>query len=601
MENIKRVFECFDDDPCDPDNISINDSIDHTMDSENVNFVRMKERTITYPDLVNFLNKKLALIREGEYFPTTENLKRDLPNSTMFGRHLQDYVSKWMSSIEHSPARTLSSIDDIPISNITQMLIYFKLKDPINSQEKLNRFLDSMLNEINNLNYIPTLNRVIQDLKLKKLTSDQITNWFRSRYKDNKVFYENLTELKTEANSIESIPVYEFLDEKKPQIEKLKFIPTVENIIQDRPEFREVKNLSQLIYTWLEKNNLPSITRAKELTNQESYRRKLRNLLSDLKKDIEKFDFPPTVENIKRITNEFDNFDDLPIYITRWLKENNIAVNLTEYLHNFGIMSDARGLKDFLDIKLPDIASGTYFPTIKNLRKDQVQICTDINSMSNLSVVRDEWLRKNIGKSLTQLIDESNPTYDQLGYNLQKYGYPAQFKSQKLRVMNAEFQVAILKNQTELVKFNSTKKINSLESLLKYLRKNKQWKFVDMLTGEIFTIQDLYDGNIVLHHINFIKGDLNPDNLVFIFRDTHGFINTSERNYDALFNFLSNILSENIASIKENRIPRSWEVNWRTISTERGISLPPNKYIKIQLRDTIINHFKKFKKLDYFL
>lgn len=575
----------------DGNKLNINNEQFFMTQSENnkVYFVRKQERNITYQDLVDFLNNKLPLIRAGKYFPTTENLKRDLPNCIEFGRHLIDYVSKWMSSI-----------DDLPFSNITEMLIYFEIKDPINLQEKLNRFLDSMLNEIKNLSYIPTLNRVIQDSKLQNLTSDHITSWFRSRYKDNKVIHESLTELKIAANIIESIPVYEFLEKKKPQIEKFKFIPTTENIIQERPDFKDFKNLSALVYTWLEKNNLPTISRLKELTNQESYRRKLNNLLNPLKQDIEKFVFSPTVENITDITDEFDGFDDLPTYISRWLNENNIAINLTEYLHNLGIMSDSRCLKDFLDSKLPEIVSGDYYPTIKNLRKDQAHICTDINSMSNLNAVRAEWFNKKLGKSMTQLIDEFDPTYDQLGYDLQKYGYPSQFKSQKLRVMNAEIQVIILINQTELIRFNPPKKFNSLESLLKHLRKNKQWKFVDILTGEIFTLQDLYNGDIILHHINFRKGDLRPDNLVYVFRDTHGFINASERYYEALLNFLSNLLRENITSIKENTIPRSWKVDWRIIAIEKGIRLPPNRYIKTQERATIINHFKMYKKLDYF-
>lgn len=406
--------------------------------------------------------------------------------------------------------------------------------------------------------------------------------------------------MKEAANLIESVPVYEYLDEKKPLIEKHEFLPTVDNIIQELPDFRNVRNLSALIYTWLKNNNLPSITRLKELTNQESIRRKLHNILDPLKKEIENFEFPPTVENIREISDEFDDFDDLPIYISRWLNENNITPNLTEYLHNIGIMSDSRRLKDFLDLKYPDIANGDYFATIKNLRQDQDQIGIDIDSMTTLNMIRAEWHNKNFGKSMTQLIDEFDPSYDQLGYDIQWHGYPAQFRSDKLRVMNAEFQVYMLVNQTELKGFNAPQKFNSLESLLKYLRTNLRWKFVDILTGEIFTLKDLYKGNIILHHLNFQKEDLSPDNLVYIFRNTHGLINAAERYDKELLEFFTTLLILNINSLKEYMIPSSWLIGWRNIALENGIELPANRYFKKRKRATIIKHSKKYRNLDQF-
>jgi len=233
-------------------------------------------------------------------------------------------------------------------------------------------------------------------------------------------------------------------------------------------------------------------------------------------------------------------------------------------------------------------------------KKDQADIGIDIDSMTALNTVRAEWYNKNFRKTMTQLIYEFDPSYDQLGYDIQSYGYPAQFNSPKLQVMNAEFQIFILINQTGLGRFNPTKKFSSLESLLKYLNRNEQWKFVDILTGEVFTLQDFYKQNIILHHINFRKEDLSPDNLVYIFRDTQGFINASERYDKELLDFFTNLLRDNINSLKNNMIPRSWTVDWRILASENGIRLPSNRYIKTQKRDTIISHYRRFRNLDNF-
>jgi len=524
----------------------------------------------------------------GRYFPTKNNLNQDFPKSEKYGRHIQDYVSRWMS------------LKNLPFKNITEMKIYFKIKHPISIQEAVNSFLDSKLEEINNMEYISITKRVIHDLDIHNLNSDHITNWFRSRFSKGKLKFENITKLKEAAGLFKSTNLYRFLETKKPQIENLNFIPTTENVVQERPDFRKIENLSALIHVWLRQNNLPSISELKEAVNQESYVKKLSKILDPQKVDIKTYKFKPTVENIGKMTDEFNNFRDLPTYISRYLKQNGIADNLTEYLHDFGIMSDSRKLKDFLDRKEPNIKNGKYFPTIMNLRKDQDQFGLKINSMTSLTSVRAEWFDKNVGMSMTELIEKFQPTYDQLGYSVQKHGYPAQFKSQKLRVSNAIFQTVLLENQNKLIKFKPTPTYNKIESLLKYLKKLDQWKFVDILTGEIFTLQDLYNGFIILHHINFIKADLSLDNLVFIFRDNHAFINTAKNNHEALSDFFLTILKKNINSIKENNVPDSWRLSWRKIALNDGIRLPPQRYIPIQGRPTIINYPYKNKRLDSF-
>ncbi len=121
-----------------------------------------------------------------------------------------------------------------------------------------------------------------------------------------------------------------------------------------------------------------------------------------------------------------------------------------------------------------------------------------------------------------------------------------------------------------------------------------------MKTGEIFTLQYLYNGKIDLHHINFIKTDLRPDNLVFLFRDNHNIITQSKHHFKVLCDFLTTLLHENIESIMQNRIPESWIVGWRKLASLDGIRLPSNRYIKRHYRPTIMEYFQSQKRIDSF-
>lgn len=219
------------------------------------------------------------------------------------------------------------------------------------------------------------------------------------------------------------------------------------------------------------------------------------------------------------ITDEFTDFQWLSIYISRWLDKNNIAPNLTEYLYNNGIMSDTRRLEDYLDSKLSEIRKGRYFPTIKNLRKEKDIIGLDIDKLTILNKVRARWFKDRLEVSMNHLIKDLDPSYEDLGYDVQCHGYPAQFKNRKLRIFNAESQIFTLLNKEKLIIFNVSKEFKTLKSLFRYLTNHKQWKFVDMLTGEVFNLQDFNNGDIILHHIDFEKYNLDPNNLVYLFTD----------------------------------------------------------------------------------
>ncbi|MFX1260233.1 MAG: hypothetical protein ACFFAN_20475, partial [Promethearchaeota archaeon] len=310
--------------------------------------------------------------------------------------------------------------------------------------ERIYCFLDSKINEIKNLKYIPTYKRVLQDSGLDRFDPHYIIFWFKSRYEKKQIRFESLTKLKLEAGSIKNAIVVDFLNKMREKIEKLEFFPTIENLLQERPDFVEIEGLtneelSKITYDWL-KQNSTSLSKLKDQAKQGLYYNQLKKILDPRRSDIKNYAFIPIPENINFISNELGNLRYLADYISRWLCDNRIANNLTEYLYNIGIMSDGRYLKDFLDSKYLEIIKGKYFPTIKNLRKKQDQIGIDIDSFTNLNKIRYEWFIERIGKSMTQLIEEFEPTYQQLGVELTSHGYPPKFKSQKFRISNAIFQ-----------------------------------------------------------------------------------------------------------------------------------------------------------------
>ncbi|MBD3213482.1 MAG: hypothetical protein GF311_12815 [Candidatus Lokiarchaeota archaeon] len=466
-------------------------------------------------------------------------------------------------------------------------------------QHKVNQFLDSKLEDINKLRYIPSLNQVIRDLGYDEVNSDHIAAWFKSRFSEGDISYEYLTDLKMDAGVIKSVPVYAFLDEKLIDIKNATFIPTVENIIQEREDL-DFDILPSLVNSWLRQNNLPLISELQEKTGKTSYRKQLIKLLDIYKQQIINYEFLPTPENIIYLDEKFENFQWLSLYISRWLKRNKIAPNLTEYLYHNDIMSDTRRLREFFDSKLMQIKEGNYFPTIKNLRRDRDIIELDVDDLSVLNTVRADWFRNNLGMSMSQLIEELDPYYEDLGYDVQQYGYPAQFKHDKLRIFNAKFQIVTVANRNELISFNISKNFKTLKSLFRYLIKHNEWKFVDMLTGEIFNLKDLNKGGIILHHIDFEKENLDPDNLVYLFRDTHGFINAADRYNEVILDFISEILIKNIQSIKNCSIPESWKVGWRKLAINQGIDLPSTSYIKSKQRSRIIGDSSYYRKLGNF-
>lgn len=558
------------------------------MKNKDLPFKNVKEMESHFgnlPDqevLNRFLDSKIDEIKKGIYFPDTQTISRDLL-PIIKNDKISKMVGKWMK-------RT-----NLPFQNITDMKRFFSKIPQIPIQERIFKFLDSKINEINSMEYIPTSEQVIQDSGIIEITPPNITQWFNSRYKYKKIIFSSLSELKEQAGLIISHELYEFLDSKRNKILNKEFIPSTPNVLKEKPEFKVLENLTQLISGWLTKNNLPHIKKLKKMAGEITYYEKLNRILHPLKEEIKNNKFIPTVNNIMEISPyEFKDMNYLNMLIGKWLNQNKLSKNITEYLRSANILPYTVRLTGFLDSKLPLIKDGLYFPTMRNLRKDTKQLGFNVDEMQTLSSKRAIWYRENIGKTMSQHIDEFDPTYDQLGYDIQKNGYPFTFRSQKLRVTNALFQTVRVLDKNNLTIFIPRITYSSLETFLKKIEKQK-WYFIDIITGEIFTLQDYYNGLIVLHHINFIKVDLRPDNLAYISSSTHALITNAEQHFVSLFEFFKKLIINNIGFLKIGKIPESWKEksNWRNLAIKKGVRLLGNSYRKRRYRPLVFDEFKK--------
>lgn len=570
-------------------NLKANHNLTEKNDVEQEFFSIREEKLSNQELLNNFLDSKLESIQSGLYFPTKSNINKDFQISQNFVT-IHKMVSKWLKT------------NGFPFKNVTDMKIYFKKKNKIPILEHVYRFLDKKINEINNLDYVPTYKRIVRDIDIEEFDPHCIISWFKSRYKENRVKFRSLTELKREAGIIKNAKLLEFLENKKKRIKNLEFLPTIENILQEMPDFRDKftnDEISKISYNWLKKYDI-SLSELKELSNQGLYYNQLKGILNPLKKEISNFSFIPTTENVTILNREFNNINYLADLISRWLKKNEIASNLSEYLCNAGILSDAQLLRNFLDSKYDKILVGNYYPTLKNLRKEKDELGLKIDDYSNLNKIRAEWFNERIGKTMSQLIDEFEPSYNQLGVSLTSHGYPPKFKSQKFRIYNAIFQTVMIVNESELSIFKPSKKFSALKHYLTHLKKQRNWYFVDILSGEIFTFQDYLNGEIELHHINFKKTDIRPDNLVFLFKNYHNFITMARYHFTDLFDFFTLLLVENVDSLKNNQIPNSWNIGWRKLALQAGIRLPSKKYKNNKIRSHILKRTSEYKKLDLF-
>lgn len=225
-----------------------------------------------------------------------------------------------------------------------------------------------------------------------------------------------------------------------------------------------------------------------------------------------------------------------------------------------------------MDSRKADILTGKFIPTKLNLRKINPDFANYY--YSDRSVM--QWLNKNSNlKSIRDLIRQFlyKLSYQDLGYNSK---YTLKFNEEAYRVKNAWFQVVKKIDDNRLIQIDQSKSPKTWMGLFSFLNKNIQWKYVDMITGEILEMDD----RTAFHHIDGDKLNDEFFNLIFSLQANHAIITAAQHNWKELSEFLEDIMISNLYSILEGQIPESWKVGWREMAVEKEFKLPKSQYIR---------------------
>ncbi len=152
--------------------------------------------------------------------------------------------------------------------------------------------------------------------------------------------------------------------------------------------------------------------------------------------------------------------------------------------------------------------------------------------------------------------------------------YTNLFFNEEYRVHNAWLQVFKRIGKNKLIQINQEIVPHNWNDFFEFLRENLQWKFVDILTGEIIGRKDFID----FHHNDRNKKKDSMLNLWFILHQNHGIITTAQRSWKVLSDFFQNLILENYVEILEGNIPESWIYNWKVLALDKGINIPIDQY-----------------------
>ena len=143
----------------------------------------------------------------------------------------------------------------------------------------------------------------------------------------------------------------------------------------------------------------------------------------------------------------------------------------------------------------------------------------------------------------------------------------------------------------------------SWRAFFNYIKEKRNYYFVDLLTGEIFTSIDYSNAKISFQQKYRDKKNDNNDNLCFLRRGNHAMITGAERYNKKLKEFFIELLKSNISYIKCEKIPLSWQINWRNIALNSNIYIPDKYYRREVSKSNLIINQKGDEKndLDYFL
>ncbi len=527
--------------------------------------------------LKKFLDSKKDDIIEGSFIPNKENI---VANLKIFENHKIDgIVRRWLKK-------------NTPFESITEILEHFYGTPEYEKfKNSLINFLDSKKEEISNGIFIPSKQNIIaeqEELKDYKSLTNIVKEWLI-----NNTPFESITGLKERflGKSL-SKRLEKILDLKKRDILDGKFIPNTKNFIKIYEGFRGYDALTSSVAYWLQKNTpYKNLTDLIENLHGIPLFDRLKEFLDSRKEQILKGDFIPTTENIISQVAEFRDYKYLTNVVNRWINKNTPFTNLTQLRIHFKGKSIAEQLNDYLDLKKDDILNGKFFPTRKNLRK----INEDFGNYEHSAHIVKNWLQKNSKgkfKNLESMISYFQPFKEELGQTgLKDYTY--RFKEEAYRVKNAWYQIVRILNKNKLQQIDQKKARKTWRGLFGFLNQHKEWKLIDLVTGEIVTADDFVSNVLVLHHINGNKKDDREENLVFLLRDNHNIISLAQRNFDKLSDFFEKLLKKNLESLKKGKIPESWKVGWRELALNEGINLTPNRFKRKTTYNKILVDQKK--------
>ncbi|TFG23304.1 MAG: hypothetical protein EU529_07855 [Promethearchaeota archaeon] len=325
----------------------------------------------------------------------------------------------------------------------------------------------------------------------------------------------------------------------------------------------------------------------------------LRQLLDRKKQQIINGEFIPDTKNLINYNNEFRKISDITSIISQWLREHTKFKSLKNYK---GYFTPTYKLRNLLKFHKKNILEGKFYPTIINLRK----IDKDYDKITDPHTIINNWLMKasnNKFKNMRQLIEFFVPPPSLLGYvetKLKHEEYTLKFESVKYRIKKVFFQTIKIIDNKNLIQIKS-KDIRGWRTFFRYLDSYKDFNFVDLLTGEIFTSLDYSNARINFHHIDGNKQNDNDDNLCFLLKGNHAMITGAERYNTELKGFFIKILKANLNSIKERKIPLSWKIDWRELVKKLGIYIPKKYYKRRSSKKTILNNQSQDNSLNSFL
>jgi hypothetical protein len=519
--------------------------------------------------LVDFLNSKKSEILNGTFIPTKENVLREKKSLSRY-EYINNAIPRWLKR-------------NTPFSGIKELKYHFKGKPAFT---RITEYLDSIKSDILNGKIIPDT-KYLREVK-PKLEKDPDSHIAVLRWIKENTKFKTLSDLR---ENFEGIPIstqlWQFLDARKNQILNGDFIPDIATISAENDIFKDYATLSLIVNEWLKQHsNFSTLTEYKEHFFGIPIPTQIENILNVRKKEISIGEFIPTKMNLCEINPTVCEYSHISDVVNRWLEVNSNFSSLSELKEHFnpsryqlGPLTERDNVWKFLDQRKKKILSGEFFPTMKNIRSEDIKI----GNYRYLSKEVAKWLddRSN-GRfpTIESLVEHYDPFPNELGH-YGHHGYTPNFENEKFRVLNALHQIVKIIDDNDLITLNSAETFSNVKTwgnLLKFLDKNTDWHLVDLLSGEIIEPENIYNESFAFHHLDKDKQNDDLDNLVFLLPHNHGVITQAQMYFPQLEAFFEDLLRNNLSLLGDGTIPESWETTWRVVAINHGLSLPVDKY-----------------------